>query len=437
MNYQETLNYLFNSTPVFEHVGAVAYKEGLHNTLALDRHFNHPHSKYKTIHVAGTNGKGSCSHTLASILQEAGFRVGLYTSPHLVDFRERIRVNGQCISEKRVIDFVEDEKWFFEPLHPSFFELTTALALKYFEEQQVDIAVIEVGLGGRLDCTNIITPVLSVITNISFDHTQFLGDSLEKIATEKAGIIKAGIPVVIGEYTTETRAVFEAKANATDSPITFAEDHPLVIGSETQAESGRRYLLSDGTSLTGDLTGDCQQKNMNTILTACELLVSMGIIDKREYIKKGVAKVCENTSLMGRWQILAEHPKVICDTGHNLNGWELLVPQIKRQQCDTLRIVFGMVDDKDIDAVMRMLPNEAVYYWTQAMTKRAVKTDIVAEKAKNLNLQGKCFPSVKEAYCAALSDSDSNDLIFVGGSSYIVADLLTYSSLNPNQSLWI
>ena len=245
MNYQETLYYLYNSTPVFEHVGAVAYKEGLQNTLALDKHFNHPHTNFKTIHIAGTNGKGSCSHSLASILQEAGYKVGLYTSPHLVDFRERIRVNGQCISKERVVKFVEDERKFFEPLHPSFFELTTALAFKYFDEQKVDIAIIEVGLGGRLDCTNIISPILSIITNISFDHTQFLGDTLAKIAAEKAGIIKKGVPVIIGEANEETSPVFQSKANEVNSDIVFAEDNAIVTSSSPMADGGRRYYLSN------------------------------------------------------------------------------------------------------------------------------------------------------------------------------------------------
>lgn len=430
MDYKETLNYLYNSTPVFEHVGAVAYKEGLQNTLALDSHFGHPHTKFKTIHVAGTNGKGSCSHTIASILQEAGYRVGLYTSPHLIDFRERIRVNGLCVSEKRVIDFVRDERNFFEPLHPSFFELTTALAFKYFEEQKVDIAVIEVGLGGRLDCTNIITPVLSVITNISFDHTQFLGNTLQQIATEKAGIIKKGVPVVIGEYTAETRPVFEEKATEMGSEIVFAEDKPCVIGSQAMEQGGRKYTLADGTTLEGDLSGDCQEKNLNTILTACGLLTKMGIVNNNKVIKNGVDNVCKNTRLMGRWQTLSDHPKVVCDTGHNAGGWKWLAPQIARQKCDTLRMVFGMVDDKDIDSVMSMLPKNAVCYWTQASSKRAIKAAKVAELAQQHNLTGRIFETVQDAYNAAMSDAGKNDMIFIGGSSYIVADLLTFLPFN-------
>ncbi len=418
MNYQETIDYLYNAAPAFEKVGAGAYKEGLYNTHALDEHFGHPHKSYKTIHIAGTNGKGSCSHTIAAILQSAGFKVGLYTSPHLVDFRERIRVNGECISEERVIKFVEEERNFFEPLQPSFFELTTALAFKYFEEQTVDIAVIEVGLGGRLDCTNIITPLLSVITNISFDHTQFLGNTLALIAGEKAGIIKHGVPCVIGEYTDETRKVFEQKVAEECSPIVFAQDNKM--------ESDVDF----------ELKGAYQAKNRNTILNAVNILKRSLHIDDNA-VKEGFAKVCELTGLAGRWQTLSESPLVICDTGHNLAGWEYLAPQIKDtfdkrrienssegKDC-TLRIVFGMVDDKDIHSVMHLLPKNATYYFCQASTHRAIKAEKVAQMAQEAGLQGAHFQSVKEAYDKAMKDSSQNDFIFVGGSSYVVADLLT------------
>lgn len=428
MNYQETLNYLYNSTPVFEHVGAVAYKEGLQNTLALDKHFNHPHTNFKTIHIAGTNGKGSCSHSLASILQEAGYKVGLYTSPHLVDFRERIRVNGQCISKERVVKFVEDERKFFEPLHPSFFELTTALAFKYFDEQKVDIAIIEVGLGGRLDCTNIISPILSIITNISFDHTQFLGDTLAKIAGEKAGIIKKGVPVIIGEANEETRPVFQSKANEVNSVIVFAEDNAIVTSSSPMADGGRRYNLSNNSTLIGELSGDYQERNMNTILCACNILKQMNIIKNDDVIAKGLANICKNTGLLGRWQTIQNNPTVVCDTGHNVGGWNYLAPQIKRQQCNQLRIVFGMVDDKDINSVMYLLPKNAIYYWTQAESKRAIKAERVAEIAINHDLRGEIFDNVEVAYTKALQDSNKDDFVFVGGSSYIVADLLTFLS---------
>ncbi len=428
MNYQETLNYLYNSTPVFEHVGAVAYKEGLQNTLALDKHFNHPHTNFKTIHIAGTNGKGSCSHSLASILQEAGYKVGLYTSPHLVDFRERIRVNGLCISKERVVKFVKDERKFFEPLHPSFFELTTALAFKYFDEQKVDIAIIEVGLGGRLDCTNIISPILSIITNISFDHTQFLGDTLAKIAAEKAGIIKKGVPVIIGEANEETRPVFQSKANEVNSVIVFAEDNAIVTSSSPMADGGRRYNLSNNSTLIGELSGDYQERNMNTILCACNILKQMNIIKNDDVIAKGLANICKNTGLLGRWQTIQNNPTVVCDTGHNVGGWNYLAPQIKRQQCNQLRIVFGMVDDKDINSVMFLLPKNAIYYWTQAESKRAIKAERVAEIAIKHDLRGEIFDNVEVAYTKALQDSNKDDFVFVGGSSYIVADLLTFLS---------
>ncbi len=405
MTYQETIEYLYNVTPVFEHTGASAYKEGLSNTLALDEHFGHPHRHYQTIHVAGTNGKGSCSHTLASILQEAGYKVGLYTSPHLVDFRERIRVNGQCISKERVVSFVKEERGFFEPLHPSFFELTTALAFKYFAEQKVDIAVIEVGLGGRLDCTNIIFPILSVITNISFDHTGFLGSTLAQIAGEKAGIIKQGVPVVIGEYNEETRPVFEEKANAMSAPLFFAQDTEEL-----------------GKDIDFELKGDYQARNKQTILTAVEHL-PFGI--DHESIRRGFARVCENTGLAGRWQTIQEAPKVVCDTGHNVGGWQYLSRQIQAQPCRQLRIVFGMVDDKDIDTVMGLLPRQAVYYWTQADNHRAIPANRIAVLAREHGLWGKSYRQVAMAYRAALQEAEADDFIFVGGSSYVVADFLT------------
>ena len=405
MNYQETIQYLYNSTPVFEHVGASAYKEGLSNSWALDEHFNHPHTKFKTIHVAGTNGKGSCSHTIAAILQAEGYRVGLFTSPHLVDFRERIKVNGDCISQEYVMDFVENERSFFEPLHPSFFELTTAMAFKYFADSHVDIAVIEVGLGGRLDCTNIITPILSVITNISFDHTQFLGDTLEKIAMEKAGIIKRDIPIVIGETTPETRNVFIQKAKEMNAPIYFAEEYNNPIANELDFE----------------LKGSYQLKNKQTILCAIN---NLPLSISPSSIKEGLSHVVELTGLMGRWQTIRERPTVICDTGHNVGGWQYLSQQIKSQPCKNLHIVFGMVDDKDIDTVMNMLPTNATYYFTQAQTKRAIPANIVKEKGKEHHLKGYVFSQVADAYKAALHHANEDDFIFVGGSSYIVADFL-------------
>lgn len=424
MNYQETIEYLFNSTPVFEKVGAKAYKPGLQTTETLDEHFGHPHRQFKSIHVAGTNGKGSCSHTLAAILQSEGYKVGLFTSPHLVDFRERIRVNGECISEQYIIDFVKEERSFFEPLHPSFFELTTALAFKYFAEQKVDIAIIEVGLGGRLDCTNIITPILSIITNISKDHTQFLGNTLADIAGEKAGIIKPGVPVIIGEDLPETRPVFQQKAQKENSPIIFAQDENQQEVQKAEHINGKmEYTTRTWGKLTGELCGDYQAKNMNTILNAVKYLTL--IKNKGTSIKYGISHVTELTGLMGRWQKIQDKPLVICDTGHNVGGWQYLAPQIKAQACRQLRIVFGMVDDKDVTTVMKMLPKDAIYYWTQATTKRAIKVEKIAELGTSLGLNGNVYPSVNKAFKAAQADAAEDDFIFVGGSSYIVADFLS------------
>lgn len=410
MNYQETTEYLFNSTPVFEKIGAKAYKPGLQTTHALDEHFGHPHRQYKTIHIAGTNGKGSCSHTIAAILQSQGYKVGLYTSPHLVDFRERIRVNGECLPEQYVIDFVEENRAFFEPLHPSFFELTTAMAFKYFAEQKVDYAVIEVGLGGRLDCTNIITPVLSVITNISFDHTQFLGNTLAEIAGEKAGIIKPHVPVVIGEYIEETRPVFEKVAGEHHSPIHFAQDEDTAM------------------EVDMELKGSYQERNRKTILAALKVLrQTMTISD--EAIRNGFEHVCELTGLRGRWEKLGEAPLVICDTGHNLAGWKYLATQINDVDAQVKHIVFGMVDDKDVEHVLQLLrdklKNRVKFYWTQPSTKRAIPVEKLRDTALKYDLHGELYHSVKEAYMAAKANARNDDFVFVGGSSYVVADLLS------------
>lgn len=426
MNYKETTEYLFTRTPVFEKVGASAYKPGLYTTQALDEHFGHPHRHYKTIHVAGTNGKGSCSHTIAAILQKQGYKVGLYTSPHLVDFRERIRVNGICISEQYVVDFVENERTFFEPLHPSFFELTTALAFKYFAEQEVDYAVIEVGLGGRLDCTNIISPILSVITNISFDHTQLLGDTLAKIASEKAGIIKKQVPVVIGSTTPETRNVFQTVAQEKEAPIIFAEDSVFGQTSVMVTDSGKHlFPTQDFGTIELDLKGACQTENTKTILCAMSLLLDMGVVNKDSIIT-GFANVCKNTGLRGRWETLGEKPLIVCDTGHNVAGWNYLSKQIEKQPCAHRHIAFGMVDDKDVSSVLELLPkNNTTYYWTQASTKRAIPVEKLCEMAKKHLLNGNTYSSVKEAFEAAKSQAKEADFVFVGGSSYVVADLLS------------
>ncbi len=428
MTYEETLHYLYTSTPLFQNVGKDAYKEGLENTYELDKHFGHPHKQFKTIHIAGTNGKGSCSHTLAAILQSAGYKTGLYTSPHLVDFRERIRVNGTPVPKDYVTLFVEENRSFFEPLHPSFFELTTAMAFKYFAEQHVDVAIIEVGLGGRLDCTNIITPDMCIITNISFDHTQFLGNTLEKIAKEKAGIIKSGIPVVIGETSTETRTVFQNKAAETHAPITFAEDESLVEDWKTGTDGYRIYQTKNYADLKGELGGLYQIKNTNTILTAVRQLKQIGYTITEQDIRNGFANVCKLTGLMGRWQTIETSPKVICDTGHNVGGISYIVEQLKHETYKHLHIVIGMVNDKDISGVLSLLPKDAYYYFTQASVKRALPAEEMAQKAYAANLQGGYYDNVQTALEVAKAKADKDDLIFVGGSSFIVADLLTFYS---------
>lgn len=417
MTYNSAVQYLFDSAPLFQNVGAAAYKEGLGNTFLLDEQFGHPHRQYRTIHVGGTNGKGSVSHTLAAILQAQGYRVGLYTSPHLVDFRERIKVNGEMISKERVVDFVTDfKKRNYTAVCSgfSFFELATALAFQYFSEQKVDFAVIEVGLGGRLDCTNIITPELSIITNISFDHVQFLGDTLPKIASEKAGIIKTGIPACIGENVNDdVKAVFTNKAKEVGAPITFAED------------------AFDNTGINEELAGMfalkgfCQEKNIRTILTAVRLLRDRGIAISDEAIRKGLAEVCSMTGLMGRWQTIDEKPLTICDTGHNVGGMQYIVRQLQQTPHKRLHIVIGMVSDKDVDTVLRLLPTDAIYYFTQASVKRAMPAEELAKKASHLQgAKEGVFQDVPSAYLAAKRNATGDDLIFIGGSTFVVADLL-------------
>lgn len=433
MDYQETCKYLFTQTPMFEKQGGSGYKEGLENTLALDEHFGHPHKNFRSIHIAGTNGKGSCAHTIAAILQQCGYRVGLYTSPHLVDFRERIRINGQPIPEKYVVDFVEKEKEFFEPLKPTFFELTTAMAFQYFSEKQIDIAVIEVGLGGRLDCTNIITPILSVITNISLDHTQLLGQSLEQIAMEKAGIIKKGVPVVIGEALPETRPIFEAMAEENKAPIVFAEDQPEVLHAELQF-SNMLYTTRNYGKITGELWGSYQEKNANTILWAIRKLEDAGYLyrftndskslSKGYEVKEGFKSVCETTGLKGRWQVVSKDPTIVCDTGHNTAGWQYLSQQLNQVKCRNMYIVFGVVEDKDVDGIMALLPKHATYFFTKANNHRAVSEHVLHMMGQQLGLTGDTYPSVVEAYQAAKSKAKTDDFVFIGGSSYVVADFL-------------
>ena len=437
MNYRETCEYLYNQTPMFEQQGISGYKEGLDNTLALDEHFGHPHLSYATIHVAGTNGKGSVSHSIASVLQECGYRVGLYTSPHLADFSERIRINGTPISQDYVVNFVDNERAFFEPLHPSFFEVTTAMAFKYFKDNNVDIAVIEVGLGGRLDCTNIINTLVSVITNISYDHTQLLGDTLAKIAAEKAGIIKKGVPVVIGHADAETRPVFEAKAREMEAPIVFAEDDPCVIQAEPRQEGGMHYTTTFFGTLNGDLGGIYQKENLNTTLFALYALGKQGYLsecptpeskEKGLYeLEEGISHVIEKTGLLGRWQIVKENPRVVCDTGHNVGGWQYLSQQLQQVSCHQMHIIFGMVGDKDINGVMELLPKNATYYFTKANSSRALNEQVVRTLALKHGIEGQSFPTVREAFEAAYKNAQKDDFIFVGGSSYVVGDFLKFS----------
>ena len=424
MTYDETVTYLFNCAPPFQQVGGAAYKEGLSTTIKFDDHLGNPHKKFLTIHVAGTNGKGSTSHTLAAILQESGYKVGLYTSPHLIDFRERMRVNGVPASKEYVTGFVEKHRAFFEPLQPSFFELTTAMAFNYFAEQNVDIAIIEVGLGGRLDCTNIITPQLCIITNISFDHTQFLGSTLQEIAGEKAGIIKSNIPVVIGETTPETKDVFTRKANEVGAPIFFAEEEKQLFDA-TPLENGYEYHSKEYGTFTGELGGDYQKKNTNTLLSAINILRDKGFKITESAVRKGFTNVCTLTGFMGRWQKIQDTPRVVCDAGHNIGGISYITEQLSRVNCKQLRIVFGMVSDKDITNVLKMMPTDATYYFTQASIKRAMPSNDLKELAAKFNLQGNSYPNVKAALDAAMSDSSAEDFIFVGGSCFIVADLLS------------
>lgn len=426
MTYSETIAYLYAAAPLFQQVGGAAYKEGLETTLQLDSHFNHPHQRYRTIHVAGTNGKGSCAHTLAAMLQRKGLKVGLYTSPHLIDFRERIRINGQMIPEEYVVDFVETERSFFEPLHPSFFEITTALAFKYFADEAVDVAVIEVGLGGRLDCTNIITPVLSVITNISFDHTQFLGSTLADIAAEKAGIMKCGVPVVVGETQRETRPVFEQCAKQVGAPLYFAEDEAEVVNASLGSDNLLHYVTRHWGTFAGELIGDCQRRNTNTLLCAAQLLAPLFGLTAGD-VHGAFRHVCEATSLMGRWQVLQHRPTVVCDTGHNLGGWTYISSQLAREAAThaRLHVVFGMASDKDLDGVLSLLPHEASYYWTQASVRRSTPVQQLAERAASHGLHGLCFDSVSAAYQAAWAEAGPDDLIYIGGSCFVVADLLS------------
>ena len=421
--YNDAIEFLYTSMPMFQRVGASAYKPGLDTVKLLDKKFGTPHKNYLTIHIAGTNGKGSTAHTLAAILQSAGYRVGLYTSPHLVDFRERIRVNGRMISRDAVVDFVNRYRAMSLECYPSFFELTMTMAFEYFAREKVDIAVIETGLGGRLDSTNIITPILSVITNISFDHTAFLGNTLESIASEKAGIIKPSVPVVIGEAQGSVREVFIQKADEQKAPIYFAEDVARFDTIEPLQE-GLLYKNTPYGDIIGELMGDCQPKNAATILTALPLLAECGIKVSTQSVKDGFAHVGSLTGLMGRWMTLQRNPHVVCDTGHNVGGWQYLSRRLKSID-GTLHMIIGFVNDKDVSHILEMMPKTARYYLTNAQIERAMPVAQLAEIATECGLVGEQFPSVEDAYNAALANASTEDTIFIGGSTFIVADLLS------------
>ena len=428
MNYQETLDYLYQQLPMFTRIGSAAYKKDLTNTIALCEVLGNPQKQIKTIHIAGTNGKGSSSHMLASILQEAGYKVGLYTSPHLKDFRERIRINGKMIAEQEVISFVEKYKEPFETIAPSFFEWTFALSLYYFKQQQVEIAVIETGLGGRLDSTNIITPELSIITNIGWDHMDMLGDTLPKIAFEKAGIIKPHVPVVIGEFNEETYPVFVEKAKSGNSPFVLASSVVDLL----YFKSAYRFSAFDVSFRSGmiwknllcELPGIYQQKNICTVITAGLELMKLGYKITERNIRMGLEQVKSNTGLLGRWQILQQSPLMVADTGHNVDGLKYVVEQIKQQKYQHLHMVIGMVKDKDVDKVLALLPKEAEYYFTKAQLPRALDEKELQSKAIAFHLKGKTYESVSEAVKTAKANAKENDFIFIGGSTFIVAEAI-------------
>ncbi|SFJ86579.1 bifunctional folylpolyglutamate synthase/dihydrofolate synthase [Myroides guanonis] len=405
MTYQETLDWMFVQLPMYQNLGSVAYKADLSNALLLADHLGNPERKLKTIHIAGTNGKGSTSSLIASVLQEAGYKVGLYTSPHLKDFRERIKINGEVISEDYVCSFIAENKEFFENHQLSFFEMTVGMALEYFNKEEVDVAVIEVGMGGRLDATNIITPLLSVITNIGKDHTAFLGTSLAEIAGEKAGIIKSGVPVIIGEYTTETREVFVGKASREQAPIYFASD-----------------TFSD-QDLISDLKGDYQEKNIRTARQAIALLREhFSITEQQE--EEGLLHVVQNTGLAGRWQILQQTPKVIADTAHNPHGLSIVMAQLARERYKKLYMVLGFVKDKDLDEILPLLPKDAKYLFAKPEVARGLDADELRDAAALYGLEGDACGSVTEAYAKALQEASALDVIYVGGSTFVVSEIL-------------
>ena len=405
MTYQDTLNWMFSQLPMYQRQGKTAFKKDLSNTLKLAEHLNNPENKFKSVHVAGTNGKGSTSHILASVLQEAGYKVGLYTSPHLKDFRERIKINGQEVSKHFVIGFIKRNKDFFEANKLSFFEMTVGMAFDYFAKQNVDIAVVEVGLGGRLDSTNIVIPEVSIITNIGLDHTQFLGDTLEAIAFEKGGIIKPNIPVVIGETQKETAPVFKSLAKSCDSEILFADQ-----------------LVSE--VYKSDLMGSYQSKNIKTVIQTVKQLQGKGFKISNKNLKQGLLKVVKNTGLLGRWQILKERPKVVCDTGHNREGLIYVMQQLSNETFESLHIVFGVVNDKDLRSILDLLPKKATYYFCKPNISRGLDAEELQQTFSSYKLKGRAYKSVNEAYNSALNNARKDDFIYVGGSTFVVAEII-------------
>ena len=430
MTYTETLDFLYHSLPVFQHIGGSAYKPGFDNIVALEQELGEPHRRFRSVHVAGTNGKGSVSHMLAAVLQAAGYRTGLFTSPHLKDFRERIKVNGQMISEEEVVNFVEQHREAIDRIQPSFFEITTAIAFDYFAREQVDVAVIEVGMGGRLDSTNVIRPLASVITNISWDHAQFLGDTLEKIAGEKAGIIKEMTPVVIGESQIESQLTFITRAKECSAPILFADQLSRVVDRQYVGVNQQQFTIEsrlDGETfaLTVDLLGDYQRKNILTVLTTLDVLNgSGGLTLPREAVVEGLASASATTGLSGRWQVVNKAPLTVCDTGHNEGGLREIVAQIARQHYRKLYMVLGFVADKDLDKVLPLLPKEAHYLFTRAGIERALDEKLLAERAAAYGLLGETLPNVTATVKRARELASPEDMIYIGGSTFIVAEFL-------------
>ena len=426
MNYEQTIHYLYNKLPLYSSIGIKAYKADLKNTIALCQHLGFPQNKIKTIHVAGTNGKGSTSHMLASVFQQNGYKTGLYTSPHLKDFRERIKLNGEMIPKDFAIDFVEKIKTFAEEINPSFFELTFVMALEYFAQQKVDIAIIETGLGGRLDSTNVITPELAIITNIGFDHIDILGDTIAKIAGEKAGIIKHDVPVVIGETTPETKSIFQQAAKEKNAPIFYAEENYKIIHSGADGEKLVAQIFDINkkteTKYSLDLIGLYQLKNLLTVLTTIDRLKNKFLL-KEESIKKGLSHVKDISGLHGRWEIIHRKPLIVLDVAHNVDGIRQLVNQINNSLFQKLHIVFGMVKDKEIEKVLELLPKNATYYFTKAQIPRALPENDLLERAQKFNLKGSSYDEVNKALKAAMDKAYEEDMIIVCGSVFVVGEV--------------